>query len=554
MTNETTNVDSESGSDPLSTPRDNDSPESGSTPTPPESASADETPDVADAGSPASEDAPIETSSMDAPADADAAPETPPDAPKMVTTKIDLSDLSSLPDGGDDLDGDFDEGADVMEPVIELPPEPPPPPVYETRDWFATTPTDWASWCAFRDHICESVHVRDSFLNWAMNHGDEADQVRLGQGRFAAGELERSIPLLSEASDNISKLLLGHAQRQTGKLAEAVTTWSSISGNDEIAARARTALVDHHLGRRDADALEAAAKAAANDGEAHKSFAEGALAECQGDHQGAIDAWSRTLDADDKHVEATFRLAQLLDLHGDDEAALELYDRFRTGDLPAHIGALMNLGIMHEDNEDHAWALTCFQLVIEADPQNERARRYLNDARASASQYYDESRERSADKQNAVLRIPVTDFELSVRARNCLQRMNIHTLGDLVARSESELLSFKNFGETSLQEVKDILLMKGLRLGMMPPAEAGPTASAAAVAATPGTGDVMEILISELDLSVRSRAALAMLGITKVRELTQTTETTLMSCKNFGQTSLDEIRSKLRNLGLEIAR
>jgi DNA-directed RNA polymerase subunit alpha len=193
-------------------------------------------------------------------------------------------------------------------------------------------------------------------------------------------------------------------------------------------------------------------------------------------------------------------------------------------------------------------------LVVDADPQNDRARRYLENANASSTQYYDESRERSADKQNAVLRIPVTDFELSVRARNCLQRMNIHTLGDLVSRTESELLSFKNFGETSLQEVKDILLMKGLRLGMMPSMDVGPAASAATAGPTAGTGDVMEILISELDLSVRSRAALAMLGITRVRELTQANETTLMSCKNFGQTSLDEIRSKLRNLGLEIAR
>ena len=52
--------------------------------------------------------------------------------------------------------------------------------------------------------------------------------------------------------------------------------------------------------------------------------------------------------------------------------------------------------------------------------------------------------------------------------------------------------------------------------------------------------------------SVRSRAALATLGITKVGELVETSETTLLSCKNFGQTSLDEIRTKLRHLNLEL--
>src|SRR5262249_60918817 len=103
--------------------------------------------------------------------------------------------------------------------------------------------------------------------------------------------------------------------------------------------------------------------------------------------------------------------------------------------------------------------------------QTPAPRRCPADAEASRRQYYDETRERKADLQNAVLRIPVTDFELSVRARNCLQRMNIHTLGDLICKTETDLLSFKNFGETSPQEVKDILALKSLRLGMMAPAK-----------------------------------------------------------------------------------
>ena len=58
-----------------------------------------------------------------------------------------------------------------------------------------------------------------------------------------------------------------------------------------------------------------------------------------------------------------------------------------------------------------------------------------------------------------------TDFELSVRARNCLKKMQIRTLGDLLRISEAELLSYKNFGETSLTEIKTMLASKGLRLG-----------------------------------------------------------------------------------------
>src|SRR5438034_8316315 len=54
------------------------------------------------------------------------------------------------------------------------------------------------------------------------------------------------------------------------------------------------------------------------------------------------------------------------------------------------------------------------------------------------------------------LEIPVTDFELSVRSRNCLRKMNIRTLGDLTRTTEAALLASKNFGETSLSEIKEI--------------------------------------------------------------------------------------------------
>ena len=73
--------------------------------------------------------------------------------------------------------------------------------------------------------------------------------------------------------------------------------------------------------------------------------------------------------------------------------------------------------------------------------------------------------DRRGDRRSAVLDIPITDFELSVRSRNCLKKMNIRTLGDLLKTTEQELLSYKNFGETSLNEIKALLAQKGLRLG-----------------------------------------------------------------------------------------
>jgi len=60
----------------------------------------------------------------------------------------------------------------------------------------------------------------------------------------------------------------------------------------------------------------------------------------------------------------------------------------------------------------------------------------------------------------------VDEMELSVRSYNCLKNANIRTIGDLVQRSETEMLKTKNFGRKSLNEIKEILTSMGLSLGM----------------------------------------------------------------------------------------
>jgi len=57
------------------------------------------------------------------------------------------------------------------------------------------------------------------------------------------------------------------------------------------------------------------------------------------------------------------------------------------------------------------------------------------------------------------------DLELSVRSSNCLLAMGIHTVRDLIERTELDLLRTKNFGRKSLQEIKDVLVSLGLSLG-----------------------------------------------------------------------------------------
>ncbi|MBI4468259.1 MAG: DNA-directed RNA polymerase subunit alpha, partial [Acidobacteria bacterium] len=60
----------------------------------------------------------------------------------------------------------------------------------------------------------------------------------------------------------------------------------------------------------------------------------------------------------------------------------------------------------------------------------------------------------------------IDDLELSVRAYNCLKNANIHTIRDLVQRTEADMLKMKNFGRKSLNEVKEVLVGMGLDLGM----------------------------------------------------------------------------------------
>jgi DNA-directed RNA polymerase subunit alpha len=73
----------------------------------------------------------------------------------------------------------------------------------------------------------------------------------------------------------------------------------------------------------------------------------------------------------------------------------------------------------------------------------------------------------------AKLNLPLADLKLSVRATNCLESENINTVRDLVRYSEDQLLEVRNFGETTLNEVREKLAELGLRLGMRMPSAAG---------------------------------------------------------------------------------
>jgi len=80
----------------------------------------------------------------------------------------------------------------------------------------------------------------------------------------------------------------------------------------------------------------------------------------------------------------------------------------------------------------------------------------------------EETEEMSAEEaaQYEKLRLPISELELSVRSANCLKEANIKSIAELVRKTESELLSFRNFGKKSLTEINDLLKVMGLHLGM----------------------------------------------------------------------------------------
>jgi DNA-directed RNA polymerase subunit alpha len=295
-----------------------------------------------------------------------------------------------------------------------------------------------------------------------------------------------------------------------------------------------------------------------NDRAAEEYYRRGLDSEKESNHEKSVDFYERALNENPDHELAAFRLAVLYDRRADDAKAIELYERICTSP-PVHLNALLNLAVLYEDNNHYDEAHRCLEAVLLTDPNHPRARLYMKDVESARSMYYDDDDHRGGNR-NAVLDIPVTDFELSVRSRNCLKKMNIRSLGDLLKTTEQELLSYKNFGETSLNEIKALLGQKGLRLGQAAEGAAPVLVDADVQSLTAPrrpsvvTGDIpTEILakgVGDLQLSVRSRKALQRLNINTIGELASRTEDELLGCKNFGLTSLNEIKQQLTEMGL----
>ncbi len=267
----------------------------------------------------------------------------------------------------------------------------------------------------------------------------------------------------------------------------------------------------------------------------------------------AVALYERAVAQDDRHAGALFGLALENDRRGNDNVALDLYQK-AANVFPTHVGTLVNLGIIYEDFQRYSLAEACYQRVLDVQPSHPRARMFSLDTQASSDMLYDEDAEKRRDRLHQIMGIPVTDFELSVRSRNCLQKMGIMTLGDLVECTEADLLASKNFGETSLMEIRDMLSSKGLSLGQVADRPSGGPEAAPYdyQSLSPDEQALLERPIAELNLSVRARKCMTRLGIATIGELVRRSGDDLLECKNFGVTSLNEVREKLTLHGLKL--
>lgn len=397
----------------------------------------------------------------------------------------------------------------------------------------------------------------ETALNEHMRAADPkqaAQALRIGLTLCAINRYEDAVKWLEAAQDSQEKwLYLGRAQRLAKNYSASVKSFdkarsAGVNPSAVAVEQARTQLDAGEL-----DKADALLKGVAESGrQADWHVVQAGVHEARGNRQEAVDHYEQALDHDQNNQEAIFRLGYLADLAGDDEQALDYYESL-VGSGPAHVNALLNLAVIYEDREDYDSAEDCIAKVLSIWPNHDRARLFLKDIEAGHEMIIDEDVERFREKRSALYDIPITDFELSVRARNCLQSMGLNTIGDLLRVSEEQLLAYKNFGETSLDEIKNLLTSKNLRLGQAIEEERK-VRQQEILKQVQGDPAVLVKPVSELQLSVRARKALQRLNIQTIGELASRSETELLGVKNFGQTSLNEIRQRLGEYGLTLRR
>lgn len=380
--------------------------------------------------------------------------------------------------------------------------------------------------------------------------------LKIGLSLFFLGHPSQAIEHLRQADSTLANFYLGRALLGKKDYTEALRAFERAEKGGYTASQVHLQKVAVYRAsgniKEAVATLAKLADMASHSAEYH--FQKGCLASADGLFSQAIESFEQAIKLDPGHTGALFELARANDYTGNDDDAVDYYERCLRHP-PVHLGTLNNLGVLYEDMGQYTKAVECYRKLLAANPLDAQARLFLKDAQASQSMVISHTDDKVDTRLSQVFEIPVTDFELSVRARNCLKKLNVKTLGDLTRISEKHMMASKNFGEQSLNEIKQMLTIKGLRLGQSLE-EGAPTERA--------TGRVDHIQlseqeqaiygkpVSELNLSVRARKCMTRLNINTMGELLSKTADELMEARNFGVTSLNEVREKLTIMGVSL--
>jgi DNA-directed RNA polymerase subunit alpha len=375
--------------------------------------------------------------------------------------------------------------------------------------------------------------------------------IRKGTVHWILGQSVEAVGALSDVNATAeSQFVLGQALLEAGRPAEAIAQFEALKSNGGNATETEFRIAECEIANGQFEDAAGRLEKVKVDGNPHYFYLLGFARDMLGEYNGAIEAYDGALAIDEEFVPALFRKAYNLDLRGDDDAALELYEKLRWL-RPVHINTMMNLGVIYEDLGDYEKAIECYKNVLETDPNHLRAQLYLKDAQASINMYYDEDLLRRQSKLESLLATPLNEFNLSVRVRHSLNQYNIQTLGDLIYRTEDELLSLDNFGKSSIKEIKELLSSKGLALAESKFAPTGIQQFLESPAIV-GGDQIYEKSVDDFEWSKRVRKGFETLNIRILGDLVSKTEKDFMECRNFGQTSIREIKKKLASLGLSL--
>ncbi len=416
----------------------------------------------------------------------------------------------------------------------------------EIKQIVSAIAEDFGQYRTLRDSVSELEAREDR---------SPAASVRLGVCQFLLGRYSLAVEALKAGDGGaLAHFYLAKCYYAQEHYDQAVASYEAAKGAGYNGDDCSLGMAESHRmsGKPDAALATLDGLSGAVEQTAEYLYQRGATVAALGGNPAEVVAlYERAVEADPNHGGALFGLAKENDRRGNDDVAVDLYER-SAGQFPTNVGTLINLGVLFEDRLQFEKAQQCYQRILDQYPNHARARLFLKDAQASSDMFYDEDAQRKRDRASQVLSVPVSDFELSVRSRNCLQKMGIHTLGDLARCTEAELLASKNFGETSLVEIREMLSSKGLSLGQFATAKAEPEPAFEPEFMSADEQAMLDRPIGDLNLSVRARKCMIRLGLNTIGELLRRTGDDLLECKNFGVTSLNEVREKLTAQGLKL--